>query len=338
MEPEAIFKAMTDQTRRRTLAVLRRHELSVSEIVETLGQPQSTVSRHLKVLRDARLIRDRRDGNTVLYSAPVAQNGAATDLDARLLDWVATQQLPVGIESRLNNVIRQRQDMSRRFFDRIGHQWDILREESFGSTFHLEAMIALLPRTWTVADIGTGTGYLLPPLARHFQKVVAIDTADAMLEAARRRIEDAGAHNVELRCGDLGQMPIPTGSIDLALAVLVMHHVSSPDEALAELHRIVRKDGRVLIVEQMAHQSESFRERMQDRWWGFEPDNLVKMLRSAGFENIESRRLVTVMRADDAPELFVSTATKCRASASDGQAEQQRTREKRNSTSLRRQP
>jgi ArsR family transcriptional regulator len=323
--PEVIFKAMTDQTRRRTLAVLRRHELSVSELVETLDQPQSTVSRHLKVLRDAGLIRDRRDGNTVLYSVPVMQNGSATDLDARLLDWIAGQRLPVGVESRLETVIRQRQDMSRRFFDRIGHQWDTLREESFGSSFHLEAMIALLPRTWTVADIGTGTGYLLPPLARHFQRVVAIEPVDTMLEAARRRIEYAGAGNVELRCGDLRQVPIPTGSIDLALAVLVLHHVSSPEEALAELHRIVRADGRVLVVEQTAHQSESFRERMQDRWWGFDPDDLSKTLRSVGFDDVELRRLVTVTRADDAPELFVSTARKRETSASDDRGEQRLT-------------
>lgn len=325
MDPEVIFKAMTDQTRRRTLGVLRRHELSVSELVGTLGQPQSTVSRHLKVLRDAGLIRDRRDGNTVLYSVPVTQNGRATDLHARLLDWIAAQRLPTGVESRLETVIRQRQDMSRRFFDRIGHQWDTLREESFGSSFHLEAMIALLPRTWTVADIGTGTGYLLPSLAQHFQRVVAIEPVDAMLEAARRRIEYAGAGNVELQRGDLGQVPIPTGSIDLALAVLVLHHVSSPEEALAELHRIVRDGGRVLIVEQTAHQSESFRERMQDRWWGFNPGDFSKTLRSAGFDDVESRLLVTVTRADDAPELFVSTARKREGIASDDRGERQLT-------------
>lgn len=322
MEPEVVFKAMTDQTRRRTLGVLRRHELSVSELVETLGQPQSTVSRHLKVLRDAGLIRDRRDGNTTLYCVPVLQNGSATDLDVRLLDWIAAQHLPEGVESRLETVIRQRQDMSRRFFDRIGHQWDTLREESFGSSFHLEAMIALLPRTWTVADIGTGTGYLLPPLARHFLRVVAIEPVDAMLEAARRRIEGARVGNVELRCGDLGQVPIPTGSIDLALAVLVLHHVSSPEKALAELHRIVRAAGRVLIVEQTAHQSESFRERMQDRWWGFDPDDFSKTLRSVGFGDVESRQLVTVTRADDAPELFVTTARKREGTASDDRTEQ----------------
>ncbi len=318
MEPEVIFKAMADGTRRRTLALLRRHELSVSELVEALNQPQSTVSRHLKTLRVAGLIRDRRDGNTVLYSLPGAvNNGCASDLSARLLEWMEAQPLAAGMEGRLEAVIRKRQDMSRRFFDRIGRQWDTLREDSFGSSFHLEAFVALLPRTWTVADIGTGTGYMLPTLGRHFERVIAVEPVDGMLEAARRRIEHHQTDNVELRCGDLVHLPIPDASVDLALAVLVLHHVPTPEEALAELHRIVRTGGSVLIVEQTAHHNETFRERMQDRWWGFDPREFSIALQTAGFEWAESRPLATVKRRDDAPDLFVLVGRKPKRNAAE---------------------
>lgn len=311
MTAEALFKAMADRTRQRTLMVLRKQELNVTELVEVLHQPQSTVSRHLKILRDAGLIRDRRNGATILYSVPVAEvNGDAADLPARLLEWSSIQPLAASMEARLDAVIRLRSDMSRRFFDRVGEQWDGLREESFGSSFHLEAFITLLPHAWAVADIGTGTGYLLPTLARHFRCVIGVDPVDRMLETARRRVKHDGMCNVELRRGELAQLPIADGSVDLALAVLVLHHVPTPRDALLELHRIVRGAGRVLIVEQTAHENESFRQRMQDRWWGFEPDEFAGLLGRAGFDTVETRELATVERAEDAPHLFVVTGRK----------------------------
>lgn len=318
MEPEAVFKAMADRTRQRTLAVLRRYELSVSELVETLQQPQSTISRHLKVLRDAGLICDRRHGNTVLYCVPQPNgNGDREDLRSRMLEWLADQPLAESVETRLQRIIRKRRDMSSRFFDRIGRQWDTLREESFGSRFHLEALFALLPRDWVVADVGTGTGYLLPTLSRHFHRVIAVDPVENMLAAARHRVEDAGTANVDLRRGDLASLPIRDATIDLALAMLVVHHVPTPREALSELFRIIRKEGRVLIVEQTAHHNESFRERMQDRWWGFDPGEFVDLLRSVGFNDVTATSLVNVDRGDDAPDLFVVTAVKTHAAAED---------------------
>ncbi len=65
---ELIFKALADTTRQRILRVLSAEELAVTELVEVLDQPQSTISRHLKILRDAGLLVDRRHGATVLHS------------------------------------------------------------------------------------------------------------------------------------------------------------------------------------------------------------------------------------------------------------------------------
>lgn len=313
MQSEVLFKAMADPTRQRTLAVLRRNELTVSELVLVLRQPQSTVSRHLKVLRDAGLIRDRRDGNAVLYSVSASSNGLRREnggLGARLVAWVGEQALPPELESRLQSVLRERRDMSRRFFDRIGRQWDSLREESFGDQFHLEAFLALLPREWIVADIGVGTGYLMPTLAQHFARVIAVEPAEAMRQATRRRIEYHGIKNAPLVGGDLGRLPIAESTVDLAIAVLVLHHVPTPRDSLAELHRIIRAGGQVLIVEQMAHENERFRDRMQDRWWGFEPRVFGELLKSVGFEKVEQRQLATVERAEYAPDLFAVTGRK----------------------------
>jgi len=223
-EPEIVFKAMADGTRQRTLTVLAQHELSVSELVEILHQPQSTVSRHLRVLREAGLIHDRRDGNMVLYSLPTngqlatsghSSNGEQSSLSDDLLNWVARQPMSAILASRLESVLQRRKELSDKFFGRVGREWDELREQSFGCQFHLEAFLALLPRTWTVADVGTGTGYLLPTLARHFQQVIGVDPVQARLDIARRRIDEAGCDNVELHQGDLSKLPLPSDTIDL---------------------------------------------------------------------------------------------------------------------------
>src|SRR6185503_14640817 len=103
----------------------------------------------------------------------------------------------------------------------------------------------LLPRPWTVADIGTGTGWLLPVLAGHFRRVLSVDPAPAMLACARQRVLERGATNVEFQHGDLGRLPIGDAACDLAIACLVLHHVEVPAAALAELYRVVRPGGRV---------------------------------------------------------------------------------------------
>jgi ArsR family transcriptional regulator len=305
---ETVFKALADETRQRMLRVLHGQELSVSELVEVLGQPQSTVSRHLKVLREAELIHDRRQGTTVLYSLRAGANGS--DLSARLVDWSASQALPRGVANRLAGVLRRRREMSDRFFDAVGRQWDDLREKHFGTTFHLEALISLLPRTWTVVDVGTGTGYLLPLLASQFDRVIGIEPVPSMLEAAQHRVDAEHLARVELKAGDLAALPLADDSVDLAIAMLVLHHVPSPPEALGELHRVVAPGGRLLIVEQHTHSDEAFRERMQDRWWGFDREALAERVRHTGVRDVVARDLTPADGAGDSPGLFVITGMK----------------------------
>src|SRR5512140_2183032 len=63
-----VFKALSDPTRLRLLNLLAAEELNVAEIGAVLGQPQPTISRQLAVLRDAKLLKDRRDGPWVYYA------------------------------------------------------------------------------------------------------------------------------------------------------------------------------------------------------------------------------------------------------------------------------
>lgn len=313
MSNQVVFKAMADGTRRRILQLVARHEMNVSELVDCLRVPQSTVSRHLKVLRDAGLIDDRREGTAVVYAMPDRSRGNGDDspLHWRLLDWVGEEDLPQGLATRLERVLDHRQDQSHDFFSRIGNRWDQMRIDAFGDAFHLEALTALLPADWKVADIGSGTGYLLPVLARTFASVTAIDPVTEMLDVARARCAEEGVGNVTFRKGDLSALPLEEAGLDLALAVLVLHHVPSPTEALEELRRVLRPGGRLLVVEQHAHKLTDFHERMQDRWWGFEPDALARQVKEAGFTRVTWRDLRPEALASgsiEGPGLFVLTA------------------------------
>jgi len=310
VEPQAVFRALTDATRRKILQLLLEEEVSVSELVEILQQPQSTVSRHLKVLRSAGLVHDRREGTTSLYRA-TEPGGRADCLEPMLLAWLRRQPLADMYRERLRRVLQKRSDEAVDFFERLGKRWDELRTAAFGDCFGYESLVHLLPGTWTVADIGTGTGQLLPALAEHFQRVIAVEPAPAMIECARQRIAETGATNVVFHQGDLGHLPIRSGACDLAIAVLVIHHVAEPRDALAEMHRVVRPGGSILIVEQHAHENQSFYETMQDLWWGFEPGALVQQVAAAGFEDVAHRALWTPrhrVSGLDGPDLFSITA------------------------------
>ena len=163
-----------------------------------------------------------------------------------------------------------------------------------------------------VADIGIGTGHLLPLLAGRFRRVIAIDPVPAMLEIAQGNPALAEADNIDFRAGDLSRLPVDDGGADLALAILVLHHVPSPLEAVKELQRIIKPGGRLLIVEQTAHGCEEFHEKMQDRWWGFEPDFLARQVERAGMVNVRHSPLDTAeptsASVPEPPGLFVLTA------------------------------
>jgi len=308
VEEAGLFRALADPARQRIVQLLISEELSVTQLVAVLRLPQSTVSRQLKALRAAGLVSDRREGVTAYYRATPTGDD---ELRGAIFQWLKQQPLARSVVARLERVLRQRDDGAVGFFHRLGKRWDELRESAFGQAFAVEAFAALLPREWTVADIGTGTGFLLPTLADNFQRVIAVEPAETMLECARQRVAECGSTTVTFHAGDLDHLPIDNDTCDLAIACLVLHHVSEPSQALAEMHRVVRPGGRILVIEQQAHENQAFYEMMQDRWWGFERGELARQVSAVGFKDVrhqELRMVQTRSGAIESPGLFVLTA------------------------------
>ena len=97
----------------------------------------------------------------------------------------------------------------------------------------------------------------------------------------------ARIQNLEYRLGDLEDPPIPAGSIDLALLSQALHHAANPARCVAAAHRILKKGGRVAILDLLQHQFEEARELYADRWLGFSEADLHELLEDAGFRDIE---------------------------------------------------
>src|SRR5437016_5399180 len=178
--------SLADTTRSRILLLLDRHELTVSELCGIMQLPQSTVSRHLKALADAGWIAARGEGSSNLYAFRRDELDAAA---RRLWQLVREQVGPMPAaahdQRRLQSALAARRTKSQEFFASSAGQWDRVRDDLFGDRFHLAALGAVFPPSWTVADLGCGTGQVSEALAPFVARVIAVDASPAMLQAAK---------------------------------------------------------------------------------------------------------------------------------------------------------
>jgi SAM-dependent methyltransferase len=300
--------ALADPIRCRLLLLLEKHELTVSELCAVLQMPQSSVSRHLKTLADDRWVLSRRDGTSRFYSM------ALDDLDpgARRL-WPIIREQVAGTsaagqdERRLRGVLTRRRAKSEAFFASAAGGWDRLRGELFGDTFYLWGVLGLVDPDLVVGDLGCGTGQLTETIAPYVRQVVAVDSSTDMLDAARQRL--GGARNVDLRQGELENLPIAPGELDAAMLALVLHYSPSPARALAEVGRVVRPGGRVLVVDMLPHERQEYQQQMGHVWLGFSEKQIAKFLAGAGFGNARVRMLPADPDAKG-PSLFAAVGVK----------------------------
>jgi ArsR family transcriptional regulator len=303
----AVLGSLADPTRLRLLVLLERHELGVVELCEVLRLPQSTVSRHLKVLSEEGWLASRRDGTAHLYrmaeGLPPASRRLWKVARAETEGWPTVEQDALRLARRLAS----RREDADAFFAGAAGEWERLRTELYGRAFAEEAMLALLPRGLVVADLGCGTGDLAARLAPHVARVVAVDRSAAMLKSARRRLE--GLANVELHRADLEALPLEDGACDAALLVLALSYVAEPEPVLAEGARVVRPGGVVAVVDLARHDDDAFRRRMGQATLGFEPAALAALLARAGLGGAICRLLAPEVGARG-PALLAARAEK----------------------------
>ena len=301
--------ALADPTRCRMLMLLEKQELTVTELCAILQMPQSSVSRHLKTLADDGWVMSRRDGTSRFYAMSGGEelDPGATRLWPIIREQVAATSAAGQDDRRLRGVLARRRAKSQEFFATAAGEWDRLRSDLFGDTFYLWGVLGLIDPKIVVGDLGCGTGQLTEVVAPYVEKVVAVDSSTDMLDAARQRV--GAARNVDLRQGELESLPIEAGELDAAMLSLVLHYSPSPGRALAEVARVLRPGGRVLVVDMLPHDRQEYQQQMGHVWLGFSDKQIGKFLTDAGFSDVRMRLLPADPDARG-PALFAAVATR----------------------------
>jgi ubiquinone/menaquinone biosynthesis C-methylase UbiE/DNA-binding transcriptional ArsR family regulator len=300
--------ALSDPTRCRMLLLLEKHELTVSELCAILQMPQSSVSRHLKTLSDDAWATSRRDGTSRFYSMPVDDlDAGARRLWPLIREQVATTSAAGQDDRRLRGVLARRRAKSQEFFATAAGEWDRLRSDLFGDQFFLWALLGLIDPAIVVGDLGCGTGQLTEIVAPYVKRVIAVDGSPDMLDAARVRVGDAS--NVDVRKGELENLPIDGGELDAAMLSLVLHYSPAPARALTEVARVLRPGGRVLVVDMLPHDRQEYQQQMGHVWLGFSDKQITRFLTGAGFRDVRVRPLPADPEARG-PALFAAVAVK----------------------------
>lgn len=279
-----VFKALGDEGRLRILRAVEISELSVAEIVEALKMPQSSVSRHLKPLRDSGLLDARRDGTSVYYRrGPVFQDITFAQLMSEKLAELRGADRD---RAAVDRAIELRRRESTKFFDEIAGRYSSLTQPG-GGWQALAAGLAAGFSGQTVADVGCGEGDLTLMLARFAKRVFAVDLSAQMLRVVQERSAEAGvARRVTVSKGDLEHLPLEADSMDAVFLSQVLHHAVRPDCALAEAARILTPGGRLILLDLASHDQEWVRPEWADQWLGFDGRELRGWLTDAGLNPV----------------------------------------------------
>lgn len=267
------FAALGDPTRLRIVRLLAAARLNVSEVVSVVGVAQSSVSAHLARLKALELIREERQGGFTYYSLAVD----AADPRWPLVRLTQAAEDHDGDAARLEDLLRQREDrqtLNEKLLE-PGQSWSLWAR----------ALATLLPRL-DVADFGCGSGVLTCELARWARRVLAVDTSPQALEQARARLAREKRKNVRFVQADLHQLPAGLPRQDVVVLSQTLHHVDSPGHVLAQAARLLKPEGRLLVLELMPHHEEWVTRRLGHRHLGFAPDALEALARAAGFTEL----------------------------------------------------
>jgi ArsR family transcriptional regulator len=315
MSPTQIFGQMTalaDPTRSRLLLALERNELTVNELRSILQLPQSTISRHLKMLSAEGWVEARAEGTSRYYRIATDSLDAATRRLWHLVrDEVMHSTAADQDARRTQAVLAERSTKSQQFFSTSAGQWDRMRLELFGRRADV-ALLGLLDENWKVADLGCGTGAVSQALAPFVEQVIAVDESNAMLSAARKRLR--GTENVDIRNGRLEALPLADAEVDVALLFLVLHYATDPVKVIAEAVRVLKPGGRLLVLDMMPHDRQDLRQTMGHLWQGFDGATLSEWMRSAGLDGFRYNPLPPDPDAKG-PTLFAASAKRIAASS-----------------------
>lgn len=273
------LRAAGEETRLRIVALLAEGELSVSDLTDILGQSQPRISRHLKLLTEAGLVRRSREGAWAFFRLDETGVGGA------LAAWLDRADPVLAADrERLAAVRVMRADAAQGYFASVARDWDRLRS-LHAPDEAVEAAVKAAAgegRGEALLDLGTGTGRMLQTIAPGFARAVGVDANHAMLAVARANLEKAGLSRVELRQGDIYALPFARGSFDLVIVHQVLHFLDDPGRAIREAAAMLSPGGRLIVVDFAPHELEFLRSEHAHRRLGFTHAQIAGWFTEAG--------------------------------------------------------
>jgi len=282
------LRAAAEPTRLRILALAARGAFNVSELVAILGQSQPRLSRHLRLLVEAGLLRRQQEGVFCWFALPEAAS-ARGDLVRTLLARLPDHDPVVEADRRLAvQALSERARIASDTFLSKGAEWDEMTALGL-PTGEVEAALMSVAGQGPlgrVLDIGTGTGRVLELLGPRTEVGLGIDASAQMLALARSRLGQAGLAHCTVRQADMYRLPLPDGGdghgFDRTVLQMVLHHAEDPEAVLREAARVTRTGAKIIVVDLAAHAPHALSETLAHRHRGFPQARMRAMLQAVG--------------------------------------------------------
>jgi ubiquinone/menaquinone biosynthesis C-methylase UbiE len=161
----------------------------------------------------------------------------------------------------------------------------------------LNALVGLTGAAATdrVLDVACGPGFLTMAFARVAERVDGLDATDVFLAHARAEAQSRGLANVAFRSGDAENLPFDDARFDVVSCRAAFHHFERPDRVLAEMQRVAKVGGRLLVADMLSDEDaakaayHNATERLCDpsHVRALPPSEFGRMFESAGLEIVQ---------------------------------------------------
>ena len=278
------LKILADATRLRILRILRQGDFTVQDLMQALQMGQSRISRHLILMNEAGLLKVEKQGTWHYYRlAPESRffQKIWPAIEAHLDELAMREQDTAGILA----IMAERRKRSQEFFDRHARDWDAMHNALLNLPDYESDLLELLPEGGLFAEIGVGSGMLLPLLIEKADRVIGLDHAPAMITLARETVQNHHlAECVDLRLAEMNHLPLADGSVRAVVMNQVLHHAEQPGDVLREVARVLATAGLLVLADLSRHELDWAREKLADQWLGFKRQELEDWLAEAGMQ------------------------------------------------------
>lgn len=173
------------------------------------------------------------------------------------------------------------------YFDSIAENWNVIRSDYFEERLKYKLLSITNIKDKVVADLGCGTGFVSLALANEVSIVFSVDNSSNMLKQLKINASDKNYKNLYLIKSSLDNLTLFDESVDAIFINMALHHIKDAKKAISEMHRVLKKDGIVIISDVMEHDGEWAREEMFDEWLGFSNEQIKNWLEEAGFNSVQ---------------------------------------------------